>query len=125
MIRQVSMDTLHYMMLLGMATLMWSNYSSIKVLILIKQIGVKTPLYCAVVNDRNNVVKLLLQAGADPNLANISGRTPLIVASAEFCNIIAPSAETFWTSEPHKTRMPRCLMLEQTSIGKTSLEKLH
>ena len=115
MIRKVSMDTLHYMMLLGMATLMWSNYSSIKVLILIKQIGVKTPLYCAVVNDRNNVVKLLLQAGADPNLANISGRTPLIVASAEF-----------WT-EPYEVveSLLNAGAGEQTSIGKTSLEKLH
>ena len=42
----------------------------------------RTPLYIAVKNDNYTQVKLLIEAGADPTLASMSGATPASLAQA-------------------------------------------
>ena len=38
-------------------------------------------LACAAINNRHKVIAALLEAGANPNLRNIDGHTPLMCAS--------------------------------------------
>ncbi|CAB0042013.1 unnamed protein product [Trichogramma brassicae] len=46
-----------------------------------------SPLSLAVINDRMDVFKLLLRSGADPNLANAEGLTPLhCIITCQSCN---------------------------------------
>lgn len=40
-----------------------------------------TPLYLAAINYDNEVIKMLLEAGADPNLPDVRGNTPLLGAA--------------------------------------------
>ena len=42
-----------------------------------------TPLYNAAIHSRTNITKLLLDAGADPNMASTDGETPLMMVA---CN---------------------------------------
>ena len=59
------------------------------------RINGKTPLYWAAIKGRIEVVKVLLEHGADPNIKNITGKTAIDVARMNGYSNIAELIEEF------------------------------